>query len=367
MAQQEPIKDQIHKLIQTIRDTHRGLDGKPEEQTTNWCIIKIWLKYIYLNLLQCYDFTPEMFHPYEYSPSISFIEEFQNPDIMNRYIAVSQTFFKEMRLMLMEEIENLTTNRLEKLKHYYMEESEKPLNETQWDILETNILTNNKEISEKLEVLPQEFMEALQLQFLFGICVLSTDFKTRLEVLSKNKMLFAPRFEGDFQNFVLFRGFNRRIPTVVSNCSLMDFIKVIETILDGEHDENRLREVCDNLIIKIIHGICYSKAIERNALNQELQESLDILDNFIIKNKEQLPETVQMEIDEEYETVDVWRKRKDGNVKVEVLKPKHTETQISVVEKAKRFAKIFEKILKQKDMPQLIKKQPTKKEKELQI
>ena len=149
-------------------------------------------------------------------------------------------------------------------------------------------------------------------------------------------MLFESVIKGGAQNYVLFKGFIKKIPSVTQRITLKEFCNLIKFIIDGENEHRRLEIVCDKLIQQVINAIAYSRAIIRNTENEILQYSNYVIQAHLIENIDKFPF-----INENYYVDSEWIRipGTKEKAKMKVLKPKKELTEDQRIHLANSLAK----------------------------
>ena len=329
-------KDSLKKLCTIIINEHLF----DRENENHGYIINSWLKLLYIKLLEPYGLTPSNFINYNFYLAHDELWSYEDKNILEYYINESDRYFRIMPEVIINRFENMNEINLENLRNYYIKEE--GFNQEQWFLMKTKILEKKDEIRIEIEEIPLKFMQALQLQYLFAIGVLPLDFIDRLEKLTEQSMLFESVIKGGAQNYVLFKGFVKKMPSIAQRILLRKFCDLINFIIDGENEYRRLEIICDKLIQQVINGIAYSRAIVRNTENEILQYSNYIIQAPLIENIDKFPF-----INENYYVDSEWIRipGTKEKAKMKVLKPKKELTEDQRIHVAKQFAKNLEKIL----------------------
>lgn len=359
--------DMIYKLCETLINEEYCRNPDDDIKTIHRYVTDIWLRQIYMDLLLPYELLPSNFPNYTYHLTDAETDQYLNQQILERYMYISRKFYDLVPRILKEQYGLLTTTNIEKLKNYYI--THENFTELQWQAMLGKIEENNALTLARLETLPKKFLEALQLQYLFGIQTLTSDFETRVGILQDNLMLFAPVVEGGPHNYVLFRGFVKYPLMISVRKTLTNFCDFMEMMFDSENNNERLKRVCDNLIYQTINSTSYSRAIVRNTENNVLRKSIGSIYELIATNQDLFPKLM-----EEYNVKEEWVKFGKESVKMKVFekkvipeevilevpmdeekKPKKNNTDLDQIQLTKRIKegleKIFGKIRKTKNQP----------------
>ena len=315
-------QDGLYFLSQLLINENYCINSNEEQHTIHGLMLNIWLRQLYLLLLKPYEVEPSDIMNYDYKCTPNEIQSFLDRTTLDRYSVLSKKWFDLVPKLLLEEYDQLSTNKMERLETFYKDE--KGFNDLQWNSMHDSILKSEEEIRNRLRDLPLLFLEALQLQYIFGIMTLPGDFSRRVELLTDNLMLFANVTEGGSHNYVLFRGFTKYPLQIVPRVTLREFCNFLEYMFDGENENQKMRAICRNLIQQTINSIAYSKAIVRNTENQHLRRSINGIMELIIDNQDFFPKVM-----EEYEPQDEYMKYGNESFKVKTLRRKDfTETPI---------------------------------------
>ena len=367
MAVEPNRPDMIYKLCETLIREEYCKNPDNDIKTIHRYVTDIWLRQIYMDLLLTYELTPESIQNYTYHLTDVEADEYLNQQVLEHYMYVSRKFYELVPRILKEQYNLLTTDKIDQLKNYYM--NHENFTELQWQAMLEKIMKNNEPTQARLEIVPRKFLEALQLQYLFGIQTLPSDFAERVEILQDNLMLFAPVVEGGPQNYVLFRGFVKHPLMIIRRGLLSQFCMFLDLMFDTENNNVLLRRVCDNLIYQTINSISYSKAIVRNTQNDTLRKSIGSLQELIIENQDLFPKLM-----EEYDVKEDWVKFGKESIKMKVFekkvlpeeeytdvsideekKPKKNDTELDQIQLTKRIKEgletLFKKIRKTKNQP----------------
>ena len=338
--------DYLYKLAQVVIDKEYYKEPKND---INLDLVKIWYGQVYMELLKPYEVTPSTFTNYNYRLNSLEAEEYLNHDLLEKYMALSNKWFNLVPEILNERFQSIMDNEMDRLETFYR--GERGLKVEQWESMKDAIQKSNGAIYERLETLPLLFLQALQLQYIFGIQTLPFDFGERITLMTNNLMLFSSTHEGGAQNYVLFKGFFKHPLQVTGKGKISDFCNFLNYIIDGENNNLRLQQICDNLIVQTINSIAYSKAIERNTENEQLRKALNLFQELVIDNQDFFPQIM-----EEYDTEEQWFKYGRDKFKTKVLsrksisetidrddiKPKKEKTQMDEFYKFKQIKGILE-------------------------
>lgn len=358
-------KDSLCILAKTLIKEDYCKDRYVKMNEIHFSILDTWLRQIYMYLLNTYDVSVDTFIYYTYHVTEKDANQFFNKELLEKYMLISEKWFNLMTEILNRQFRIKTEKKNQQLHDFYTEE--KDFDRIQWSYMSDSIKINDSEIFDKLQETPNLFMEALQLQYLFGVQTLPFDFTRRIKLLTDNHMLFANTADGEPHNYVLFKGFNKHPLQIITPISFEEFCQFLEFMIDGENDYLRLQRICDNLITQTINGIAYRNSFKRNAENQQMRKSISSVMQLIVENQDFFPEIM-----EEFEPQEQWFKYGNESFKAKVLnrknipeitedeekKPKKEKTIMDEFRVLNKFKGILEahfaKIRKTKNQPKNI-------------
>ena len=278
------MRDAIVALINTI---HKDENTNHTDYDILVQKTRIWLRMAFYVLKKPYNDSMR-----DYIPDVTTARQYI---VDESYVPISTEFYKALDAALTEQLQTFIDKKKEWLLEYY-ESKKVSLNFITEEDLENRVQNSMSEIMEAVRTLPERFMGALQLQYLFGYGVLSPDFLTRVQNTDAPPMVFARTSTGGFQNYVLFKGFTARRPGVSNVISLNEFCVLLTTL----SNTRVMQYLCKNLILETMNAIAYSKAIQRNYDNRVGLEAFTMIANLMQENRDIFTEPL-----EEFETVTV--------------------------------------------------------------
>lgn len=340
-------KDSLCILAETLIKEGYCKDRYVKINEIHFSILDIWLRQIYMYLLNTYDVSVDTFIYYTYHVTEKDANQFFNKELLEKYMLISKKWFNLMTEILNRQFGIKTDKKNQQLHEFYTEE--KGFDNIQWERMNDSIKLNDADIFDKLQETPILFMEALQLQYIFGVQTLPSDFTRRISLLTDNQMLFANTEDGEPHNYVLFKGFNKHPLQIITPISFEEFCQFLEYMIDGENGYLRLQRICDNLITQTINGIAYRNSFKRNAENQQMRKSISSVMELIVENQDFFPEIM-----EEFEPQEQWFKYGNESFKAKVLNrkniPEITEDEEKKPKKEKTVMDEFRVLNKFKDI-----------------
>lgn len=264
------IQDQ-NTLIQFLNRYDNILDN-PDFKTLEYILLRIF----YERLMTIYHF--------DVSYNIIYPQKVFTRDTVDYLKENINNFIKKFRKALYKaylEIANRIPEDLKTLMSDYKVEGNDNASERNFKTLEEHIRNNVYEMKSRMIQLPERFLTALFFRYMYGVCVLSQNFKESIDNILTDKLV--PYITNEkYVNEILFMGYWKSVPDKV-RAEPYKIKEVITTLLNSKE---KMKEFARRTVIELIKGKKAASTIRQgNTLNSLSNASLRLIQAINLRNE----------------------------------------------------------------------------------